>query len=659
MLALLLASASSASAVILTGGPVDVLPGGGSCTVSGVPSQSGGSTVSCSGVNLSAHTKVYFAIRNDSNVNGNTMTGSAPTAASGAVFRFLSSTSASITYTSSTTISDLFNGTQPVSNRLVLTLVTGSASVVAAGGVPVNNGNGDIGALFSVTSGSFSVRADVQAADAFFGLGNACPAVYDPTHTPASGSSDISKVDVAFYYSDCGDGVIDSPEQCDAAGANGTTGSCCTSTCQFRASGQICRPGGGAPCDLSETCTGASSICPGDDAPINMGVVCRSGSGDVCDQNELCTGVPGATCPPDDAPGNTSIVCRAGSVGDLCDNIETCNGVPGATCPPDDAPGNINVVCRPGSGDLCDPLEQCTGIPGQYCPPDVVANPTTLCRTGSGDSCDPNEFCTAIPGQTCPANVVTPSGTTCRTAVGACDVAETCTGTAGQTCPANGLAPSATPCDADANLCTLDECDGNGMCTFDSNLDCEDGNSCTQDSCDPQNGCVSTGTPAMTCTSALKGKLKIKDSSDNSKDGVKFLWKGGPSLVSNMGDPTLTTRYELCIYDNLGVRMAMGVPPGPEWELIGLPSSPKGYKFSDIGAQNDGVRLIKTKGSNLSNAKVKLLGKGGNLPDNSMLPFQYPVTAQLHASDGMCWEVQFGQNDTKKNELSGFSGSVP
>ena len=56
---------SNAAAVILSGGPVYSLPGGGSCTVTGVASQAGGATVSCVGVNLAAHTHVYFGLRND------------------------------------------------------------------------------------------------------------------------------------------------------------------------------------------------------------------------------------------------------------------------------------------------------------------------------------------------------------------------------------------------------------------------------------------------------------------------------------------------------------------------------------------------------------------------------------------------------------------
>ena len=108
MLAVLavLGVATSAPALVITGGPTYTLPGGGSCTVSGTPTitSPNGATVTCTGVNLGAHSNVYFGIRNDTNANGNTMTGAAPAGA--AVFGFSTSGATSITYTSSTTLNN-------------------------------------------------------------------------------------------------------------------------------------------------------------------------------------------------------------------------------------------------------------------------------------------------------------------------------------------------------------------------------------------------------------------------------------------------------------------------------------------------------------------------------------------------------------------------
>ena len=469
--------------------------------------------------------------------------------------------------------------------------------------------------------------------------GVACPAnvVTPPTTQCRNGSGD----------------QCDPPEFC-----TGVAGQTCPANVINGAS-TTCRLGSGDGCDANEVCTGlAGATCPPDDAPFKIGVVCRSGSGDLCDLNETCTGVPGATCPADDAPAKAGVVCRVGSSGDFCDQNEACTGVPGGLCPPDDAPTKLNVICRHGSGDLCDPDERCTGVAGQGCPADVVANPTTVCRAGSGDACDVAETCTAIPGQACPANVVAPAGTVCRAAADVCDVAEQCSGTAGQLCPVNAFAPATTVCDADNDVCTLDACNGSGGCLFGSLRNCEDGNTCTQDSCDPQDGCVSTGTPSNSCLGSVSALLKIKDSSSDRGDGVKFLWKGGPALIPDMGDPTQNTRYELCIYDNRGVRMAMGVDPGPGWSTSGPPSAPNGYKYKDSAALQDGVKILKTRANNLDKARLQLVGKGDALPDNAQLPFQYPITAQLYASDGACWDATFDQTVTFKNDTRGFTAKT-
>jgi hypothetical protein len=238
-------------------------------------------------------------------------------------------------------------------------------------------------------------------------------------------------------------------------------------------------------------------------------------------------------------------------------------------------------------------------------------------------------------------------------------VAESCTGVVGQSCPTNGFVAATTPCNVDANVCTVDQCNGSGACVFNSNQNCDDGESCTQDSCDSIGGCQYEGQPSNSCLGASKAVFKIKNKSLDSRDGLRFTWAGGPSLVGDMGDPTQSTRYELCVYDDTGVQMAVGVDPGAGWDTVGTPSSPKGYKYKDSLALQDGVKLIKTKASNLDKAKVKLVGKGDALPDTAVLPFQFPVTAQLYASDGMCWEAEFDSAHTRKNEEGGFTGKVP
>ncbi|KAK6345482.1 hypothetical protein TWF718_007398 [Orbilia javanica] len=78
----------------------------------------------------------------------------------------------------------------------------------------------------------------------------------------------------------CGNGIVEEGEECDSGGdstccdpetcrfrsgavCDPTNEECCTGTCQFASSTQVCRPSNG-PCDPEETCSGNSSSCPAD-----------------------------------------------------------------------------------------------------------------------------------------------------------------------------------------------------------------------------------------------------------------------------------------------------------------------------------------------------------------------------------------------------------
>jgi hypothetical protein len=279
--------------------------------------------------------------------------------------------------------------------------------------------------------------------------------------------------------------------------------------------------------------------------------------------------------------------------------------------------------------------------------------------------CDPTEFCSGVPGAACPANTVQPAGTVCRSAADACDVAEECTGIAGQACPLNGFAPASTSCDADGDVCTVDQCDGDGACTLASNVECDDGIVCTQDTCDPVLGCVYAGTPANTCLHPAKATLDVKDNAVDTRDLLKFTWKGGPVLFPALGDPIQTTHYELCVYDANGIRHAVGVPPGftpplgPGWRLLGTATNPKGYRYKDLAADVMGVKEVKVQASSIDRATAKVNAKGLQVPDPTPPPYTLPVTAQLYSSSGTCWEAVFDTPTTKRNELGLFKGKLP
>jgi len=279
----------------------------------------------------------------------------------------------------------------------------------------------------------------------------------------------------------CGNSVVDGSfgEQCDEGGANGTPGSCCTSSCQLKANGTQCR-GPADVCDAPETCNGVNPTCPAD-AYLPPATVCRaSSSGEVCDEVEFCTG-SGVACPADAVktagtecrgvaggcdvaeqcdgsskfcptdgflPGGTE--CRAS--GGVCDIAEQCSGG-GPTCPAD---AKSTAVCR-ASGGVCDLTETCDGV-GNNCPAD--AKSVAVCRAAGG-ICDLAESCDGS-NNACPSDAKVAGGTECRGVAGICDVAEQCDGSS-NACPTNGFVTAGTECRGVAGICDVaEQCTGSG-----------------------------------------------------------------------------------------------------------------------------------------------------------------------------------------------------
>lgn len=180
--------------------------------------------------------------------------------------------------------------------------------------------------------------------------------------------------DTTIDLSECGNGVIESMEQCDDG--NTANGDCCSSSCQLEANTTVCRASAGV-CDIAETCTGSSATCPAQTFQSSS-MVCRAASGE-CDAAENCSGA-GAACPSDGVKTNGTTCTDDGNV---C-STDTCNGSSTACQHP---AGNAGTVCRASTG-ACDVAETCTGAI-LSCSPD----------TGAPDSdndgqCDAVDVCT-------------------------------------------------------------------------------------------------------------------------------------------------------------------------------------------------------------------------------------------------------------------------
>ena len=188
----------------------------------------------------------------------------------------------------------------------------------------------------------------------------------------------------------------------------------------------------------------------------------------------------------------------------------------------------------------------------------------------------------------------------------------------GGSCVPNGVPlPAGTACDSDANACTLETCDGSGSCG----------------TCDATYGCLGNE-GGCGVTPSTPSSIVLKTGSDPKQKKVVWKWKGLAGTIAQFGDPTTTTDYTLCVYEN-----APNQPPvvilravAPAGGMCGTrpcwTAKTTGFTYKDSELTPDGVASVKLKaGTALSDETVLgVKGKGAllPLPQTTAKPYRSP-----------------------------------
>jgi len=205
------------------------------------------------------------------------------------------------------------------------TAETTSANQVLIGAFGVAGSSAD---NFNLTGSGYTQIARVSASNTAPAVQNAAiyqivdeVGEYSAGFTTSTGTTRQYAGTIVTYAEDalCGNGVVDSGEDCDLGEDNGEATSCCTLNCRFSTSAQTCRGSAGA-CDVAETCTGSSDTCPADSVRDDT-FVCRAAAGE-CDIAELCDGVS-TDCPTNEFVAEDTPCTDDGT---SC-TIDICNGV--------------------------------------------------------------------------------------------------------------------------------------------------------------------------------------------------------------------------------------------------------------------------------------------------------------------------------------------
>jgi len=197
---------------------------------------------------------------------------------------------------------------------------------------------------------------------------------------------------------------------------------------------------------------------------------------------------------------------------------------------------------------------------------------------------------------------------------------------------------------------------GNGY--VDTSEQCDDGNTASGDGCSSHGLLEAPGCPLVPrsdCAGALPGRarLLIRNTADPKRRMLSWRTR---STGGDLGDPTATTAYRLCVYDATGVvrsRRSFTLPAGvqcgraPCWQARG-----GGFSYRDPNRVADGIAgatLRRTAGGVAVELRVQ--GTSAVLPET---PLDVPVQVQLsRLDDDECWTSTFSR--TGRNGTSGFS----
>ncbi len=282
------------------------------------------------------------------------------------------------------------------------------------------------------------------------------------------------------------------------------------------------------------------------------------------------------------------------------------------------------------------------------------------CNAGSFQSAPGAMSCDACPIGTAQAAPGSTACTGCMTGTFAAMLGASTCNACTPTCPPGQFETAACTASSDTGCAACDSscatCSGAGATECTS---CATGDAPVAGVCQP--GC--TAAPSAGCKLPLlsgKSKLTIKDNAVDTKDVLKWKWvKGAATTLAELGNPTATDGYLLCLYDAGSKLATISLPPGDV--CAGKPcwlAKKTGYKYKDKELTPNGALAATLKAGTAGKASAKVNGKGANLPALNPTGFTGPIDVQLQRTDhAICFGTTFSA-PFKKNVGGIFSDNA-
>jgi hypothetical protein len=151
-----------------------------------------------------------------------------------------------------------------------------------------------------------------------------------------------------------------------------------------------------------------------------------------------------------------------------------------------------------------------------------------------------------------------------------------------------------------------------------------------------------------------KARLALRDDPIDANDKLTWSWRTGElTELADFGGPTTSDDYTLCLFGGDGSSTLLLGAVAPAGGLCGdrpcwLPRSNKGFAYRDPLAPA-GLAEIRLKAGADGRAKIRVVGKGEHLGLTS-LPLPLPISVQLRADNGTCWEAHYSAAGVKQDE---------
>lgn len=173
---------------------------------------------------------------------------------------------------------------------------------------------------------------------------------------------------------------------------------------------------------------------------------------------------------------------------------------------------------------------------------------------------------------------------------------------------------------------------------------------------------VCAATPRTGCVAAPKASLRMKLPSDPSKASLAWKWSKATVAEGDYGDPSASTSYALCIYDDGLLVLDRSVAAGGTcgYDECWFPGNRGSFKFKNKVGNDDGITSASLK-TGAGSAAIAIKAKGLRLSLPLPLEQSSDVTVQWvkdPLSGDECWEsvlpAPAGKSDTEQ-----FADKIP